>query len=687
MIFFQFERFLISGSLVVHLLCILCSRIRTYRELLMIFFHDKHWYHSEPLFSVEEEEEEEEEEEDPDTTLKGINILSPDEYTNGSSSTATIPFDTAVTSTQPPGPKKPEYEFLLFNYLLRFVHREGHIGEFARAGLLFLMDVAMSPGESETETAKSDENPPVSDPINDAALALAEYILDGDFSEVLGAGLGAVYSLLPTKLGFFRESATSESDIAMKIGGTGLAADDEREKNLAMGIEDARNPEFKAKIDHLLKLLMFLQDVLRRNVVNENINASALVGTAIVQSILDAVRRIFLENVLYPSILECSDTDGSAVAVMSYIEVMVRTLREGPLANLLVDFLNSEDNDDPRSRQRLHSMLTLRDGVPPSQSSDDKRMKHRRRQSSAMTLLEMEAPASRKPSDYFTSMGRFTLKDLLRSNLRSKSQPTATATLQLFQTMLLYHPQLTIERILIVIPDTFATAFPNPAIIRQPQRREVNSTIEEEDEDAEFKYPGTRELDALSYLDGPLFVQPKITYSTHEREMGLYLALISRVNLSHDDDNFSTGYDHYLHDALGTIQSQPVYWESLEDPEGGDPKQSLKHRLNVNDPIISLLFESLTTFFSNSPDFNIGLTGVFSTLATHPDRSLAGWLTFDLNNSSSPNKHFYDIADNNEDGDDRSFDFEIEEKLANDMNYLPAATLNDNTRQIGRAHV
>ena len=655
----------------------------------MIFFHDKHWYRSEPLFSVEEDDEDDEDEDEdedkneqvgPDATLKGIKISSSDEHTG---STSLILSPIAVPSSQPPDAKKPEYEFLLFNYLLRFVHREGDIGEFSRAGLLFLMDVAMSPWESETETANTDEK---FDPINDAALALAEYILDGDFSEVLGAGLGAVHSLLPTKLGFFRESATSESDNAMKIGGTGLTADEEtsqKEENLAMGIEDARNPEFKAKVDHLLKLLMFLQEVLRRN-VNENVNASALVGTAIVQSILDAVRRIFLENVLYPSILECSDTDGSAVAVMSYIEVMVRTLRNGPLASLLVDFLINEDNEDPRSRQRPHSMLTLGAGVPPSQPSHDKRMRYRRRQSSAMLLLEMEAPASRKPSDYFTSMGRFTLKDLLLTNLRSKSQATATTALQLFQTMLLYHPQLTIERILIVVPDPFATAFPNPAIIKPPQRQEAISTIEEEDEDNEFRYPDTNGSDTLlsSSFDNALFVQPRITFSTHEREMGLYLALISRVDPSHDGDSFSTGYDHYLHDALVTIQSQPVYWESLEDPEGEDPKPRSKHRLNVNDPAISLLLESLTTFFSNEPDFNIALTGVFATLATHPDRSLAGWLTFNLNNPSSPNKRFHDTADHDEDGDDRSFDFEIEERLANDTNYLPAATLNENTRPV-----
>ena len=49
---------ILTSAKVVNLLCILCSRIRTYRELLMIFFHDKQWYRPEPLFAVEEEEEE-----------------------------------------------------------------------------------------------------------------------------------------------------------------------------------------------------------------------------------------------------------------------------------------------------------------------------------------------------------------------------------------------------------------------------------------------------------------------------------------------------------------------------------------------------------------------------------------------------------------------------------------------------
>ncbi|KAJ7774639.1 Retinoic acid induced 16-like protein-domain-containing protein [Mycena maculata] len=669
----------------VNLLCILCSRIRTYRELLMIFFHDKHWYRSEPLFSVEEEEEEEEDEEPS----------KPEVAESATVNRAPSPTPSQATVTSAPASsvtKKTEYEFLLFNYLLRFVHREGQIGDFARAGLLFLMDVAMSPGEPVHRLGDTASDPAPSDPITDAALALAEYILDGDFSEVLGAGLGAVYSLLPSKLEFRPPAAAGEARTGMIIGTTGPETEDEKERMevakdraRAMGIEDAANPDFKSRLDHFLKLLEFLQDVLKRNVVHDTIDASALVGTAIVQSILDAVRRIFLENVLYPSVLECSDADGSAVAVMSYIEVMIRTLQEGQLSDLLVNFLMSEDNDEVRSRQRPHSVLTLGGDAPPQTKSTDKQAKLRRRKSSAMVLLEMEAPESNRPSDYITSMGRFTLKDLLMSNLRSQSQPTATSALQLFQSMLLQHAQLSVDRLLAVIPDPRATNFPQPPMIPPPPSFSKPET-EEDDEDT-FVYPGAEDTAANKFdliPSGPVFYQPETTYSTHEREMGLYLTLVSRVDPSHNDDAFSTGYDHYLRDALFSIQSQSAFRLETEESVDMESRQRLKHRLNPNDPILSLVLESLRKFFSNSPEFNIALTGVLATLAMHPDRSMAGWLTFTLSDPFDERPPIPDESypEPDGDGDDRSVDFRIEEKLATDTNFLPASRMDSASRPI-----
>ncbi|KAF9005638.1 Retinoic acid induced 16-like protein-domain-containing protein [Cyathus striatus] len=657
----------------VNLLCILCSRIRTYRELLMIFFHDKHWYRSEPLFAEEEEDGDEDEDEDDvvanDTAQLNANSV---RSASPTSSQATI-----KSKHQLPASKRSEYEFLLFNYLLRFVHREGQIGEFARAGLLFLVDVAMSPSEpSRKDVASSD--PGAIDPINDAALALSEYILDGDFSEVLGAGLSAVYSLLPSKLGFFPQSSPDTiSNNGMVIGGTGAETEEERQKldmereeGRAMGVEDAQSPDFKARLDHFLKLLEFLQDVLRRNSNQENLDPSTLVGTAIVQSILDAVRCVFLENVLYPSILECSDSDGSAVAVMSYIEIMIRTLQEGPLADLLINFLITEDNEEPKFQRTQNTMSLSQPGASYGPSAMERRAKHRRRKSSAMALLELEAPDSRKPTEYFT-MSRFTLKDLLLANLRSNYQPTAIAALQLLQSMILHYPRLCTDRLFLTTLDPTATVFPYPSLSNTSTVR----LLSEDDEDSEeiFQYSSSND-------DAPLYLHSNTTYSTHEREMSLYLALISRMDATNDGEVFSTGYDHYLNDAIASIQNQRLYQEAFENPDVKSLEE-LKHKLNLNDPFLSPILEALRRFFSNTPELNIALTGVLAMLAIHPHRSISGWVTF-ASDEPSISTESGDFNKQGEDGDDRSIDFEIEERLTRNVHFLPAASLNDNSRPV-----
>ena len=692
---------ILMSRTVVNLLCILCSRIRTYRELLMIFFHDKHWYHSEPLFSVDEEEDEEEEEDEDEEVKEEAGHSQP-----ATSETSRNDRPPSLSSSREPAhgsshTRKTEYEFLLFNYLLRFVHREGQIGDFARAGLLFLMDVAMSPGEQIHKLAGEDPSSPslslttpASDPITDAALSLAEYILDGDFSEVLGAGVGAVYSLLPSKLEIRPPvPADGAQGNSMVLGNNPIEAEEAaaleatREKLPGMGVEISTNPDFRSRLDHFLKLLEFLEDVFRRNVVHEDaescLDASTLVGSAIVQSILDAFRRIFLENVLYPSILECSDADGSAVAVMSYIEIMIRTLHDGQLANLLVDFLMSEDNDEvTRTRQRPHSMLTLGQNAPPQTKRTDKQMKKIRRKSSAMVLLEMEAPDSRRQSEYFTSMGRFTLKDLLLSNLRSSNQPTAAAALQLLQSLLYEHNQLCAEQLLRVIYDPRATSFPIPAIInRLPQARKALTPVDDngdnDEEEEMFVYPGADDL--LSPIsNGPIYSQPNTTYSTHEREMGLYLNLISRFDPLHVSDTFSTGYDKYLADALIAIQEYSSFWMDHD----GESREKLKHRLNPNDPILSLVLESLRRFLSNTPEFNIALTGVLATLAFDANRSLAGWLTFGYKEEQTVLGHRDSGVSDPEDGDDRSIDYQIEEKLGSESWTLPASSLDDSLRPV-----
>ncbi|KAF9792437.1 Retinoic acid induced 16-like protein-domain-containing protein [Thelephora terrestris] len=639
----------------VNLLCILCSRIRTYRELLIIFFHDKdkRWYRSEPLFTLEEDEEEIAE----DTEEWEEQDMSGEPFPRQPS-----PAPSCDTVTSAP-PKRPEYEFLLFNYLLQFVHREGQIGDFARAGVLFLMDVAMSPHKPINRLAGEDSahpppdspsDEPESDPIMEAAVALAEYIVDGDFSEVLAAGLAAVYSTLPSKLRVKSPAYLQSGGNSMVLGSTpeSRAKTETKEDS---GLGDSSDPEFKLHLEHFLRLLEFLQDIIRRN----ETHGDGTVGDAVADSILDAVRRVFFENVLYPSILECSDNDGSAVAVMSYIEIILRTLENGQLGDLLVRFLLSEDDDDLARKHRRSEPVTTNLSQKASQP------RRHRKKSTAMAILEIEAPGTRRPTDYITSAGRFTLKDLLTTNLRSTSHPTVTAALQLFKTLLQLHSYLCTEKLLLVIHDPKSTSYPSPHLSAPL------STLEPPAHGEDVEPPANPPLYA-TYAD------PDTTYSTSERETSLYLALISRVDPSHTQDAFSTGYDNYLCDAVLSLRERNTELRDV-DP---DIITKYKHRLVQNDPVLSLILHAVRMFFSNSPELNMALTGVLLTLARDPCRSLAGWLTFASPDGGSC-RHAREFSKEYEaDGDDRSIDYRINEDLAYETLSLPATSMDEKSRPL-----
>ncbi|KZV93390.1 hypothetical protein EXIGLDRAFT_613050 [Exidia glandulosa HHB12029] len=652
----------------VDLLCIICGRIRTYRDLLMIFFHDKNWFQAQthPLPSLVEEDEEEDEE-DADTSLR------PSSPTPSQKTVTSAPANAKEDTPAPAAPAKPEYEFLIFNYLLRFVHREGKIGDFARAGLLFLMDVAMSAGSggntdgSAAEDQQRTTTPGSSaDPVAEAELALAEYVLDGDFAEVLGAGLGAVYSVLPSKLEVRPEPhAQGTQTTAMMLGAAGLAGSDEEarrreheaEKNEMLGIEPSTSAYFRSQLDHFLKLLEFVQDVLRRNEANERaetMHPGVLLGNAITNSILDATKRVFLENILYTSILECSEVDGSAVAVMSYIDVMLRTLKQNHFSDLLVEFLTSEDDSEyarPRARRR---MLNLSEAPPMSARA----RKLSRRKSSAMMLLEMEGAGANRQSMYLTALERFTLKDLILTNLRSESQSTAAAALQLLQTLLSCHCHSAVEKLLIIVRDPSATMFPEPARIAEaepPRPATPDSDV--------FIYPGAEPEEEKKFFES-VFSQPTTTIATHEREMQLYMNLVAQIDVGHSEDPFSTGYDHYLSDALLAIQSHSCSADLRAD-------EGWKHRLDPNGPLLSALLQSLRQFFANTPERNVALTGVFAQLAMCPTRSLAGWLTFGTASAEAPRPASPVALDGIDgDGDDRSIDGEIDSKLASTTGVL-----------------
>ncbi|KAF9323961.1 hypothetical protein BGZ91_003242, partial [Linnemannia elongata] len=182
----------------VDLMYILCSKIHGYPELLNIFFYDRQWLTVPERVSARRLQKNRE----TMALLRSISrrsslalsSMEDDPPTSSSASTLDQKADTSSLkegeegddSEEPlvrPGhlarsmtaaslqghenhqESKRDYEFLLFTYLSKFVHREGKSGDFARTGLLFLMELATG--------------------------SLGEYILDSEFSSYLTAGVGA----------------------------------------------------------------------------------------------------------------------------------------------------------------------------------------------------------------------------------------------------------------------------------------------------------------------------------------------------------------------------------------------------------------------------------------------------------------------------------------------------------------
>ncbi|KAG9323806.1 hypothetical protein KVV02_002252 [Mortierella alpina] len=580
----------------VDLMYILCSKIHGYPELLNIFFHDKQWLTVPQRVAARRLQKNIETME----MLKNLRAATIGETAAASSETAVehgsesdqhpTSQEQSSSSPQPhpdhhsipqnsPAPKS-DYEFLLFTYLSRFVHLEGKAGDFARTGLLFIIELATG--------------------------SLAEYIMESDFTSFLSAGVGASYSQLPRKL-LVRGGPNTINSMVGTLNN--LAPPAESAPSRRANIELSTSTDFQSRLDAFLKLLEFCQDIMMR-----------CPNSDIVAALLVTFKSVFLENILYPSILECSDTDGSSVAVISYIDLILQVLEHEALVDLVVGFLMASDEDESRAKA--------------TPDTDD-------------AFAEVQNPQTTSP--YFMATGRFTLKDLILSRLKSRSQPTVIATLKLLNTVITRHCKYSLK-LLSILPDSKATSF----------------------------------REAPGQSDVPGSELPLINHHVHE--LDLFYALISTINPHNTAEIFCNGYESYLRDAEGAAETHQCFLRSKElDNSKATPGQlstmerkkqrrrSMKygqkmdlpedmsgdafireqekttdamakltccdkpeshqsavpmHRLMPSDPLLQILLGTLSHFFAHSAELNLALTGVITSLAVCPYRSLEGWLLF-----------------------------------------------------------
>ncbi|KAJ6263277.1 hypothetical protein Dda_1839 [Drechslerella dactyloides] len=269
-------------------------------------------------------------------------------------------------------------DFPLFYLLLDYVHHDGRVGDFARTGLLYIIESASS------------------------SKALETWVVESDLATIMASGLGALYSQLSRKLVI----AYSEDDIP-----AALRFSDYRPETSNFGAVRSDSQEFRTHLDTFLSYMAFWQDVLEH-----------CRSTEVRQTLLDHFKVLFIQQLLYPSLLESSDADGgSSVAVLTYLRVILEQLDSVDMTHILLSYLLS-----------LPTELI----APPTADSPSV---IKRKES--LDMLSQIAEAESKPTPDL-----YSLVDLILTGLGSKSQPTVACTLRLVSAMIRkFHPYVTVS--------------------------------------------------------------------------------------------------------------------------------------------------------------------------------------------------------------------------------------------------
>lgn len=262
--------------------------------------------------------------------------------------------------------------------------------------------------------------------------------------------------------------------------------------------------------------------------------------------------------------LESSDIDGgSSVAVLTYLRRILESLDHPDMIHLI-----------------LHYLLALPDSNKTSADSPTQVSAARKRKS--MDLATIMASQQMEAS----TPALFNLVDLIQDCLKSENQQTVSVTLQLVSVVLRKHHRY-------AVPTLLSTSH---VVSETPER----------------------------------------TIGGHEAEMNFLLGLVGEIGT---DDDFDTIYDNHVKDCMNLLESHPCSTNlvapkvlgSTKTPGAqatiaGAPKDVRAHTLRPEDPMLKALLVVLGTFFLNSVETNLSLTGTIVDLATCGHMRLDGWL-------------------------------------------------------------
>lgn len=262
-------------------------------------------------------------------------------------------------------------EFPLFYLLLNYVTAQGRAGEFARMGMLYLVECTAHSPDLET------------------------WIVQGDMAALLASGLGALYSQLSRKIALAYDH--DQLPPILKFS--------ERVKTEPLAdVERSTSAEYVAHLATFLSSLVFWQDLLEHCASND-----------VKQTLLDHYQFLFLQQLLYPSLLESSDIDGgSAVAVLVYLRHILGSIDHPDLVRLTFQYLFGHE-------------VSVEEVVEEIKIKPVTRI--RRRKSDVLF-------ARLKSDEDSFSPDLFNLTDFIMTSLKSHNQQVVTATCELLSTLL-----------------------------------------------------------------------------------------------------------------------------------------------------------------------------------------------------------------------------------------------------------
>ncbi|EUC48173.1 hypothetical protein COCMIDRAFT_2960 [Bipolaris oryzae ATCC 44560] len=214
-------------------------------------------------------------------------------------------------------------DFPLCYQLIDHVHHEGRIGDFARTGLLYIFESASR------------------------SIDLEQWIVNSDLPTLMATGLGALYSQMSRKLSILHPP----QDLPLI-----LSLSDYPEMKSNPQAENFFSVDFQGHLLTFLSYLAFWQDVL------EHCRSADVRVT-----LIDHFQALFLQQLLYPSLLESSDADGgSSVAVLTYLRHILDGLDHPELVHMmlqyllaLLDYTTSTAPRSPAAVKRRQSLMLL----------------------------------------------------------------------------------------------------------------------------------------------------------------------------------------------------------------------------------------------------------------------------------------------------------------------------------------